>query len=337
MLGTRKTRLKHGWKVNQQVPQHSLDFRPMDDEETCPTLPTRPASMTEGLEKLDSLRVSEVVNQLGDKLGQGLLSQYVRGRAIKDSAKGQTLKMSEMVIKRPSLGAGKFGEVYRATYLGADYVVKTVRGEESGIDLSEFSIMINVNHPNVVQFMGVAIGSCNLDSGDEDVHNLVMEYCDGGDLLSLLQDDSCECDWDMRLSIACNVACGMLCLHERYNLLHLDLKSPNVLMHKGIAKVADFGFGTLASDEQHYVSTQGKDLTAEMDKVVASDPGEIISAADCASTIAGDEDANVFGTPEWIAPEMYSSGVQSKAADVYSFGVVLWELATRERYEPVYI
>ena len=69
--------------------------------------------MTEGLEKLDSLRVSEVVNQLGDKLGQGLLSQYVRGRAIKDSAKGQTLKMSEMVIKRPSLGAGKFGEVYR--------------------------------------------------------------------------------------------------------------------------------------------------------------------------------------------------------------------------------
>lgn len=97
---------------------------------------------------------------------------------------------------------------------------------------------------------------------------------------------------------------------QRYNLLHLDLKSPNVLMHKGIAKVcapsvhikmllvhsahdsivcsgtllsggergangvrvasrapvqvADFGFGTLASDEQHYVSTQGKDLTAEM-------------------------------------------------------------------------
>ena len=100
-------------------------------------------------------------------------------------------------------------------------------------------------------------------------------------------------------------------------------------------------------------------------------------------------DANVFGTPEWIAPEvglralyslpeslqctqcssvcvnsrskrtffvfaaiyvllsftmrrchflqMYSSGVQSKAADVYSFGVVLWELATQERYEPVYI
>ena len=108
----------------------------------------------------------------------------------------------------------------QATYLGADYVVKTVRGEESGIDLSEFSIMINVNHPNVVQFMGVAIGSCNLDSGDEDVHNLVMEYCDGGDLLSLLQDDSCECDWVClyrAFFVACmrRVSCGSLLVMSR--------------------------------------------------------------------------------------------------------------------------
>jgi serine/threonine protein kinase len=47
-------------------------------------------------------------------------------------------------------------------------------------------------------------------------------------------------------SIAADVACGMEFLHTRMQLMHRDLKSPNILMDlAGKAKLADFGLTCL--------------------------------------------------------------------------------------------
>ena len=46
-------------------------------------------------------------------------------------------------------------------------------------------------------------------------------------------------------SIALNIVNGLMALHEHYNVAHLDLKSPNILLKEDgcHACVADFGLG----------------------------------------------------------------------------------------------
>ena len=68
---------------------------------------------------------------------------------------------------------------------------------------------------------------------------IVMEYCDGGDLLDILGSDS---TMDLKLSWALEVAQGINALHSRSPpVAHRDLKSANVFITKDLhCKVADF-------------------------------------------------------------------------------------------------
>jgi serine/threonine protein kinase len=76
------------------------------------------------------------------------------------------------------------------------------------------------------------------------------------------------------------------------NLLHRDLKSPNVLVDSdGKAKIADFGLSA-------FYATQMTHMT------------------------------NVAGTAAWSAPEVLKGEDMRGSADVYSFGVILWEIVT---------
>jgi hypothetical protein len=97
-------------------------------------------------------------------------------------------------------------------------------------------------------------------------------------------------------AVAAGVARGMAALHARRPpLLHLDLKSPNILLDKSWnVKVADFGLSRLKRE----------------------------AGAAAPSGGAG------AGTPEWMAPELLRGEPVGEAADVFSYGVVLWEVLT---------
>ena len=91
------------------------------------------------------------------------------------------------------------------------------------------------------------------------------------------------------------------------NIMHRDLKSPNVLLTRGdgtddgtmsssrhiIAKVADFGFSCSMS---LFDSLQGK----------------------------------VVENPMWLAPEILAGSPYTLKADIYAYGVVMWEMLTRD-------
>lgn len=139
------------------------------------------------------------------------------------------------------IGEGTYGVVYRARDTVSNEIValKKVRmeREKDGIPLSglrEISLLLNLEHKNIVQLKEVAVGK-HLDS-----IFLVMEYCEQ-DLASLLDNMSSPFKEAQIKCLMLQLLHGVKYLHERF-IVHRDLKVSNLLLSgKGILKIADFG------------------------------------------------------------------------------------------------
>ncbi|KAF8324973.1 kinase-like domain-containing protein [Cantharellus anzutake] len=104
----------------------------------------------------------------------------------------------------------------------------------------EMKIWKDLDHENIVQFIGFAIE----DRGAIPEAALVSEWCSNGDLVQYLhRNPSCN-----RLALLLDVARGLTYLHDRDPVVvHGDLKPSNVLISDtGHAKLCDFGFSLIA-------------------------------------------------------------------------------------------
>ncbi|KAK9863190.1 hypothetical protein WJX84_005860 [Apatococcus fuscideae] len=244
-------------------------------------------------------------------------SQVLRAALSRLGMQDWELKQGEIKIdSRPngtlwSLGQGGFGQVYRATWNGTQTVaVKTLKPNsttQAGLDfLQEVAILRQAHAENVVRFLGVCI--------QNDSILLVTEYMAGGDLFHALADPRSRAAllwhrmfWTAGLPsvgqrVALDICRGVAFLHSR-NIVHFDIKSPNILLtgrsspgtgnSVGTAKVGDVGLARLLRQEA-------------------------FSHVTC------------LGTLQWAAPELVGSQATAISAkvDVYSLGIVLWELVT---------
>ncbi|XP_012586708.1 PREDICTED: mitogen-activated protein kinase kinase kinase MLK4 [Condylura cristata] len=212
------------------------------------------------------------------------------------------------------IGAGGFGQVYRATWQGQEVAVKAARRDPEQDAAAaaesvrrEARLFAMLRHPNIIELRGVCLRQPHLC--------LVLEFARGGALNRALAAANAAPDLrapgprrarrippHVLVNWAVQIARGMLYLHEEavVPILHRDLKSSNILLlekieHDDICnktlKITDFGLAR----EWH--------RTTKM------------SAA---------------GTYAWMAPEVIKSSLFSKGSDIWSYGVLLWELLTGE-------
>ena len=96
----------------------------------------------------------------------------------------------------------------------------------------------SLNHPNIVKIL-----NCYTLSDMKVV--VVMEYLEGGELLSLLREKKQFEEEEARQYFKQIVQAIVYC--HRHGLIHRDLKLENILLSKErVAKIADFGISGVA-------------------------------------------------------------------------------------------
>eukprot|EP00592_Proboscia_alata_P021495 CAMPEP_0194422718 /NCGR_PEP_ID=MMETSP0176-20130528/22018_1 /TAXON_ID=216777 /ORGANISM="Proboscia alata, Strain PI-D3" /LENGTH=1134 /DNA_ID=CAMNT_0039231601 /DNA_START=11 /DNA_END=3415 /DNA_ORIENTATION=- len=205
------------------------------------------------------------------------------------------------------IGRGVAGTTYLGTWQGADETVaiKVAMMSDMGVEgwLKEVETLQRLHHPNIIRLLGC------INHVEPPTKCLVLEYCDSGDLTTVLRVASTPSNFFW--GVASGIAKGIAYLHSR-GVMHRDIKPDNILLHGNLqrgeftVKVTDFGVSVVSHDDKDDPVSADRNRTAET------------------------------GTYRWMAPEILRHEIYSSRADVYSFALVVWQLITREEpFAPV--
>ena len=205
-------------------------------------------------------------------------------------------------ISKREIGHGAWGVVYSGTFQGEHVAIKIAHRNllhTTTIDMlkREVMIMANIQHPNLVRFVGAVFDDA-VERG-RDMPIIVSELMDMN-----LRDGYTKVNLSPSLvSIFCDVAYALHYLHQHSQpIIHRDVSAPNVLL-KSLqsggyqAKVSDFGSANLAK--------QAKTAGA----------GAIVY---CAPEMFPNEDISVPPQP------------QTTKVDVFSYGILMLEVIVKE-------
>jgi len=252
-----------------------------------------------------------------------------------------TLIDPQEIFLQRIIGEGTFGRVWSAKWRSSKVAVKefvfaqaAVAGRSSMQSeiieeiIGEAGMMAILRHPNVLQLFG-----CSLTA---QAIWIVSELCSLGSLRNLLDDNEKSLPLALRISLALQVAEGMMYLHNQDPpIIHRDLKSHNIFIHETFTesevseeqKEKDLAQRRMASGGLRLV-VAGADHKMATESTVIAKIGDWGSAR---ATMSGSRTmTHGVGTACWLAPEVIKHARSSKFSDVYSYGIVLWELATRE-------
>ena len=151
------------------------------------------------------------------------------------------------------LGSGAYSSVIELKCEGKTVAGKIFRTTSAAHTITvqkrikdELKVMMEVDHLNILQTMGV----CFLP--DEPLPVLLMERMECNLHSYLMDPNHSSLSIKTKLSILCDIASGLACLH-RHPIIHGDLTANNVLLaldsedSKLRAKIADFGNSQILS------------------------------------------------------------------------------------------
>ncbi|KAI1081493.1 cell division control protein [Whalleya microplaca] len=185
------------------------------------------------------------------------------------------------------LGKGAFGSVYKAIHWGTGEAVAVKQIKLVNLPRSELR-MIEAEIDLLKNLNHDNIVKYIGFVKSTDCLNIILEYCENGSLHSI-----CKAYGKFPENLVgvymTQVLQGLQYLHDQ-GVIHRDIKGANILTTKdGKVKLADFGVST--------------------------------------STLAGpDKEAQVVGTPYWMAPEIIELSGATPASDIWSLGCTVIEL-----------
>ncbi|MBL1174040.1 MAG: serine/threonine protein kinase [Pantanalinema sp. GBBB05] len=184
------------------------------------------------------------------------------------------------------VGQGQFGRVYCAIHRKTGRLVALKDLDRHRFPthkfLRELRFLLSLQHPNIV--------TCQALEHTATGRYLVMDYCEGGTLRSLV-DEEIQLHSQQSLKLVADVLAGLEHAHSR-GIVHCDIKPENILLAVQVggwvARISDFGI-------------------ARLNQELKSDG------------------AGNTGSPAYMAPERFY-GQYSPASDIYAVGILLFEL-----------
>ncbi|KAH6693989.1 kinase-like domain-containing protein [Plectosphaerella plurivora] len=208
-------------------------------------------------------------------------------------------------MKGAMIGQGSFGSVYLALHAvtGELLAVKQVEAPNSNNNLSdsrkksmiealkrEISLLRDLRHPNIVQYLGC--------SSSTEYLNIFLEYVPGGSVQTMLNSYGALPEPLVR-SFVRQILTGLSYLHNM-DIIHRDIKGANILVdNKGTIKISDFGIS--------------KKLEAT----------NILSGAN-----NNKHRPSLQGSVFWMAPEVVKQTSYTRKADIWSLGCLVVEMMT---------
>ncbi|XP_045331038.1 serine/threonine-protein kinase Nek5 isoform X1 [Leopardus geoffroyi] len=194
------------------------------------------------------------------------------------------------VIK--AIGEGAFGKAFLAkrTSDSKHCVIKEIDfakmpTQEKEASTKEVVLLAKMKHPNIVTFFSSFQENNRLF--------IVMEYCDGGDLMKRIhRQRGVLFSEDQILSWFVQISLGLKYIHDR-KILHRDIKAQNIFLSKNgmVAKLGDFGIARVLNNSMELART-------------------------------------CIGTPYYLSPEICQNKPYNNKTDIWSLGCVLYELCT---------
>lgn len=194
-----------------------------------------------------------------------------------------------------NIGKGGFGKaiLVKSKEDGHQYVIKEIYGisrmspEERQKAQKEVEVLANMSHPNIVQYKESFEVKGRLC--------IVMDYCEGGDLLEKIKSQKGELfsedqilDWFVQICLA------LKHIHDR-KILHRDIKPQNIFLTKdGTVQLGDFGVSRVLNSTLELATT-------------------------------------VIGTLYYLSPEICENKPYDNKSDIWALGCVLYEMCTLKR------
>ncbi|XP_058404068.1 serine/threonine-protein kinase Nek3 isoform X1 [Diceros bicornis minor] len=188
------------------------------------------------------------------------------------------------------IGEGSFGRALLVQQESSNWMfaMKEIRLPKSFSETQnsrkEAVLLAKMRHPNIVAFK---------ESFEAEGHlYIVMEYCDGGDLMQKIKHQKGRLfPEDMILNWFTQMCLGVNHIHKK-RVLHRDIKSKNIfLTQNGKVKLGDFGSARLLSNPMAFACTY-------------------------------------VGTPYYVPPEIWENRPYNNKSDIWSLGCILYELCT---------
>lgn len=209
-------------------------------------------------------------------------------------------------MKGALIGQGSFGSVYLALHAvtGELLAVKQVETPSPGANSAndarkksmidalkrEISLLRDLQHPNIVQYLGASSSADHL--------NIFLEYVPGGSVQTMLNSYGALREPLIRNFVR-QIVTGLAYLHGR-EIIHRDIKGANILVdNKGGIKISDFGISK---------------------KIEASN---LLNGAG-----NNKNRPSLQGSVFWMAPEVVKQTSYTRKADIWSLGCLVVEMMT---------